>query len=565
MASIAEAPERDVLSDGLSRRSVWIAAGIVFLIAFGFRLTGIGWGLPSENRHQSLHPDEVLIKEVADRTPYLRPGFYNYGTLYLTALKVGTDMGRSYGWVKEGTSVPRWQTDQDIHRTGRIISAAAGAATVAIVFATLLMLTGLLGSSVGALSLLVASGHVVHSRFQTSDVMATLFVAAAIHFTVRLLRPQGAPFRQTMAAAVAIGLAAGTKYSGALMIIPLLLAIWWTDPKSFFRTAAIAVVSFVFVFVLATPGIILESSRFWIGFTYELAHSAAGHGIVFANTASAFAYQISNILEAFGIVPAVLGTVGIAYMAIKRHRWALILALFMLIYYFTIGRAEVKFLRYVLPLLPILAIGVGVLVGKLHRRGGYYRVATGAAVFLVGASLAGSRGAIAMTGFMARQDPRDQAAAWLDKQNGTIGFVSDPWFYSPPLFPDTGLLSPKARLEAMEQNPRLVRYVSPDGPKLDWDPRLITGVQPDTIVISSFEFVDSDRTNQPSLLEFMPLLSESYQLAAIVWGGEVATPPTGQPGAPVTRESLREIIGSRYPTTHDMMYIQPTICILRKK
>ncbi|MBA3726373.1 MAG: glycosyltransferase family 39 protein, partial [Armatimonadetes bacterium] len=427
---------KDILAEGLPRRGAWIAAAIVFLLAFALRLAGIGWGLPTETRHQSLHPDELLIKEVADRMPYLRPGFYNYGTLYLTALKVGADMGRSYGWVREGTSVPRWQTDQDIHRTGRIISAAAGAGTVAIVFATLLMLTGLLGASVGALSLLVASGHVVHSRFQTSDVMATFFVAAAIYFTVRLL--QGAPFRQTVAAAVAIGLAAGTKYSGALMIIPLLLAIWWTDPKSFFRAGAIAVVSFVFVFVLATPGIILESSRFWSGFTYELAHSAAGHGIVFANTASAFVYQIGNILEAFGIVPAVLGTVGIAYMAFKRHRWALMLALFMLIYYFTIGRAEVKFLRYALPLLPILAIGVGVLVGKLHKRGGYYRVATGAAVFLVGASLAGSRGAITMTGFMARQDPRDQAAAWLGRHNGTIGFVSDPWFYSPPLFPDTG-------------------------------------------------------------------------------------------------------------------------------
>jgi len=557
----------DVLSSPLSRRNAWLGALFFFLAALFLRLGGIGWGLPTEYRHQSLHPDELLIKEWADNRPYFRPGFYNYGTLYLTALKAGADMGRSYGWVREGEGVAQWQTDRDIHLTGRVISCIAGALAVAFVFATVLCFAGVLGAALAAFAMAFAPGHVVHSRFQTSDVLATMLIAAAVFFAVRLATSEGNRRSDMLACAVAIGLAAGTKYTGILLLLPLILLLGWSGQRRWI-IPAILVTACAFVF--ATPGILLESDRFWSGFTYELAHSAAGHGIVFASTPSGFIVHLNNLMEAFGVLALLSGISGLAWAITHKHRWALAMAVFFLLYYFVIGRAEVKFLRYVFPLLPLLAIGVGYAVAEAHKRGGWMRVVPAVALLAIGFSLAMRQGAMPLTALMQIKDPRDQTASWLNEKHPkeTIGFVSDPWFYSPPLFPNTGLLSPDARLEAMiafMAQVRFIRYIAPDGSRKDWDTRLITGWKPDYIVFSSFEFLDNDRTNQPDFVAFIELMTKEYKPAAVFWGPAPSFPSEKEANGEVTRAMIRSLFTSRFPLTHDMMYIQPTICLFAKR
>jgi hypothetical protein len=562
---------RDFLAEGLSRKAAWVASVAVFLIALWVRLCGIGWGLPTEARHQSFHPDELLISRVADTMPYFRPGFYNYGTLYLTLLKLSADMGRTYGWVHDSappatggetsSSVQQWETDRDIHRSGRLISAIAGAGTVALTFATLLGLTGVLGASLGAIALAVAPGHVVHSRFQTTDVLATFFVALSLFLILRMLAGKNVQ----LWAGVAIGLAAGTKYAGALLLIPLFMAIYWQDRRLLGKPLLFALSGFCAAFIIATPGVLLEPAAFWSGFSYEMTHSSSGHGIVFANTTSGFIYHLQNLVTAFGVAPLIVGLAALAWAATRGEKWAIALAAFFLAYYAVIGSAEVKFMRYVLPLLPALSIAIGFAAGEFHRRGGVARVGTGLIVLLVGLSVIAPTGAIQLTAFMQSDDPRDQAAAWLQDRQGSVGLVSDPWFYSPPLFADIGLLSPVERLQAMSENPRIKRYLAPDGTRKDWDPRLIDELQPDYIVFSSFEFIDNDRINLPDLAAFIDDLGKRYRLAAVFWGSDPVIPAGEEANLPVTRELLRAVFYSRFPLVHDMMYIQPTLCVFQRK
>jgi dolichyl-phosphate-mannose--protein O-mannosyl transferase len=112
----------------------------------------------------------------------------------------------------------------------RIAAAIAGIVTVALLY---LLARRLLGSTFGAA---IASGllaidfmHFVHSRVGMLDVFVPLFGVAAFLFIVydrEWSRPGWRPWR--MAAGVACGLAAATKWSGLLVLatVVLLTVVW---------------------------------------------------------------------------------------------------------------------------------------------------------------------------------------------------------------------------------------------------------------------------------------------------------------------------------------------------
>lgn len=558
------AEERDHLNPKLTRSGAWIAALVLFAVALGIRLAGIGWGLPNEQRHQSLHPDENLIYAVSVYTSYFQPGFYNYGTAYLTAVHLANDVGSTYGAIPNAEDAEQWQVVRGGISAGRFVSAASGAVTVALVFATLLLITGSFGAFVGAIALLIAPGHVVHSRFVTTDVFFAMTIALAAYLLLRAILAEEKPnTRQILWIGAAIGIAAGTKYSGALLLLPAAYALW--NKQADIKSAGLGVLAFAGGFLIATPGLLLESSAFFRDFFFEVRHSAEGHGLVFVDTPHGFVYHAINLTEAFGFAPLCLGVAGIVWALWSRKPWAIAIAIFVVAYYAVIGLAEVKFLRYVLPLLPFVAVGIGYLAGRAHEEKGRKRLVSGATILLIGLTAATTGGAFSLTRLMAIEDPRDQAAQWLqvEAEDKTIGFVSDPWFYSPPLSPDFGLLAPSQRLEALLANPQLIRMDAESPTRTDWDVRLLD-VRPEYIVFSSFEFADHDRLNDPNFVEFMERFENEYDFVGLFWGPDPAF-PTSEDSTTFTREGLRILIRQRYPQTHDMMYISPTICIFRAK
>jgi len=120
------------------RRRLYWALG-VFAVALIVRLIGIGWGLPNEQRNQSLHPDEPVIwaysQSIEPAKGDFTPGFYNYGTFYLTILRVSTDIVASYGGgPKDDSEQALWRAIGRYHKAGRVISALAGAGTALFVF-----------------------------------------------------------------------------------------------------------------------------------------------------------------------------------------------------------------------------------------------------------------------------------------------------------------------------------------------------------------------------------------------------------------------------------------------
>ena len=214
------------------RRTLLLGLG-VFVVALAVRLVGIGWGLPNDIRNQSLHPDEPVVFAASQRIEpsHLQfvPGFYSYGTLYLTLLRMTTDVVTAYGGgPKDSSEKAMWRAVGRYHLAGRVLSALAGAATAWIVFLVLWPRTGLLGSLFGSMAMAFAPGHVVHSRFQTVDVLATFLLVVSLYFALRMLSPPDgdAPsdrnyLKWAAWAGLFAGLSAGTKYTGILALVAL--------------------------------------------------------------------------------------------------------------------------------------------------------------------------------------------------------------------------------------------------------------------------------------------------------------------------------------------------------
>jgi hypothetical protein len=541
---------------------------LLFAVAFLIRIPGMGWGLKNDLHHHSYHPDELVIWSYSQQIDPAKfdftPGFYNYGTLYLTLLRVATDMTSAY------TGAPNPQNMDSVfsfisrsHMAGRGLSALAGAGTVLVLFLLLRRRIGDFGAVMGSLVIAVAPAHVMHSRFQTVDVVATFFLALSALFALRLLdRDKEAPYlRDAVLSGIFAGLSAGTKYTGVIAILTL-FAVLVTRPKFRFSEGLAGFAATAFSFLIVTPGAILESGEFWKNFRFEMVHVQTGHGLVFTGTGNGFLYHGSNLLYGIGAIMTLLGLGGLAYFAFRRQVWILALLAFFIPYFIVIGRAEVKFIRYTFPLYVGLAAGFGALMAEAHRRGGASRLLVIAGILgLGGADSRGLTGTAQMTAQMAGEDPRDSAVRWLRQNTPAgemVGLVEDPWFWNPPLSPQgTGMrVAASQRVNWLQMirstsNPPVVFAEDANGGILPFNPALLDQ-KPAYVTFTSLESDPRERlvgrTDVPKdaqgeaarYRDFMKKLSEGYN-----------SPP--------------KLFGSQARLVEDMQYTNPVVMIWKRK
>ncbi|MGV3616834.1 MAG: ArnT family glycosyltransferase [Fimbriimonas sp.] len=555
----------------LSRTAPWkrFLPLIVFLVALLIRIPGIGWGLKNDLHNQSYHPDEQVVWTYSQQIEPARldftPGFYNYGTLYLSMLRVASDVTAAYtGGPDPKNAEATWAFVSRAHMAGRILSALAGAGTVLAVFVLLRRRTNLLGAVMGAALVAVAPGHVVHSRFQTVDVLATFFLAVSAVYALRLLdrAAEEDGTRDAVLAGLFAGLSAGTKYTGFLALFTLFAVLVFSRRHRLVREGLAGIATAFLVFLIVTPGALLEADKFWRDFRYEMTHTSTGHGLVFTGAGSGFAYHLSNLFYGVGTLLTLLGLVGLGYLAYRRERWAIALLVFFVPYFLLIGRAEVLFLRYTFPLYIGLAAGFGALMGQAHRQQGWGKAVVAVGILaLGGVDSRGLMGAATVTQHMDGSDPRDEAVRYVRSKasdSATVGLAQDPWFWSAPFFPDsavTRMMPVAQRREAMvaTARPKVVLAEDGNGGVPPFDPRLVTELAPDFIVITSLESDPLERLEgrkdvpqeaqgeAAKYSDFVRALNERYELA--------------QPyGAAKWRNAVE-----------DMLYVYPRVWVWKRK
>ncbi|MCX6358925.1 MAG: glycosyltransferase family 39 protein [Armatimonadetes bacterium] len=523
-----------------AERAWRLALALVVAAALAVRLWGVTWSLPAGERLLTYHPDEGVnlvsgVLQEGRLRPHLDLGFYNYGTLYFYVWQAAAAVNSAYGLVSWPAPPAAPSTDGAgaLILVGRLVSVGSAALTVLLCGLTGRRLHGRRGGLVAAAVVAAAPLSIIHSRFATVDAFATLLTTAAIWASVRARREGRVGLWMAVAGGLA-GLAGAARYNAVLALAaPLVAAFCLQVPwRRRAKYALMAAAACVLLFLLACPGVFLNWPRFSADLLFEMRKSRTGMGLLFAQTGNGWWYHLVTSLRlAVGWPLLAAGLAGWALTARRGLSEAAPVAAFALVTYALIGAAAVRFWRYVMPLLPALAIGASALIACRGGMGRWFR-APALAAALVAAGLAYAAWlSLAYTKLMVTADPRDQAAAAIGAAGPeiTVAFATTPWYWSPPLAPEFGLpssgVSRRRAILASEAGARLRLPAE----NTEWDQSALNP-PPTVVAVGDLESQDALRLRVASAVAFMaalrPRRAQAFEGRAEALGLRLRKEPT---------------------------------------
>ncbi|MGD2104748.1 MAG: glycosyltransferase family 39 protein, partial [Anaerolineae bacterium] len=330
----------------------------ILLAAAAFRFYGLDW-----DQHIGAHPDERYIVDVASRlsladglNPFQAAPDLAYGhlPLYLLAL------------------VQALVPSLDPLLLGRAISATFDLGTVVMTFLlgrhVFDARVGLLGATLVALM----PAHVQQARFYTPDALLASLALAALLFVARFTRDERT--LDLWLAGVAAGMAVGTKAIGAILVVPLGFALSSSGGRwrAALRCGAAVLVSFL----VTSPYALIEGPTFLRNLASQAAILRGSWDVPYTiqyHMTLPYVYPVMQQLRwgmgwvlglcaLGGLLTAVVGAVR---QPPGPEEWLLLA--WVIPFFAFVGGLYVKFPRYLLPILPVLAIYAASLVGALAR------------------------------------------------------------------------------------------------------------------------------------------------------------------------------------------------------
>src|SRR5262245_45651632 len=246
-------------------RQSMITLGIIVALAAMLRFVALGSGIPFNIGvdEPEIMDRAVRMMKTGDFNPHFfdYPGLYFYVQLAVATLRfiVGATMGN---W----TSLDQVDT-ADFYLWGRAVTALLGTLTVVLVY-QVGMRWGTRYAALAAGLMAVMPLHVRESHYVLTDVPLTFFVTLALLLTLRAHeRERAIDFAWAGAAA---GLAAATKYPGALSLLLPIIAVWMTlGTKPSRLVGSLAVLAgFAVAFLVAAPYTLLDLPAFLNGYAH---------------------------------------------------------------------------------------------------------------------------------------------------------------------------------------------------------------------------------------------------------------------------------------------------------
>lgn len=348
----------------------WLT-GAIFVLALLLR-----WPFPAP---EWMHGDEraFVIYPLAFCSGDLNPHFFNYPTLqfylisccyylyYLFFSSQSLDYFIAYHYFVEA---------DDLLAIARGVNAVFSAATVVVCLYIGRRLYGKTGGLIAGLLLAIMPLHTRFAYLAITDVTATFCCALALLYALRIVqRPSHADLAL---AGVWAGLAAGCKYPVGLVLLPVLAACWLCRPAR--RLAWIPICAAGLAFAVTSPYILLDWPAFWRDFSaMGQDHLLGGHPL--SSTTSWYYLLYPNLR--YG-----LGWVGLLTLAIapwyprtgwRNEEWVLLIGIATFVS--LLVAADSTFMRYALPLAPLLAVLLARPLASLTQQ----RIVLGACVLLL--------------------------------------------------------------------------------------------------------------------------------------------------------------------------------------
>jgi len=415
----------------------------ILVLAAAVRLWAIDFGFPALDTR----PDEAVLVLIAASMLYVsvNPRFFHWPSLEFYVVSA---IYRAWWQVQHwrGVFQHKYEIGYAILQhpaafflVPRVISAAAGVVTVALVYRLTMRVADRATALVAAFLLAVVFLHVRDSHFGVTDVPMTCLLMAAMVPLQRLMADP-AVRRDWTRAGLLTGLAASTKYSGGMVGVAALViaATHWSPAvrRGLVRYVVVAALAFV----AGTPFSVLDFREFLEGLRFDQSHLLTGHGI---DLGRGWTYHWAFTLR-YGVgIPLVLAAIaGIAVLWRRSWREAIVIAAFPVIYYAITGRGYTVFARYLVPLVPFLCIGAAITIAALAQwaaRGRQQVASVAMAALALAVAWPSMHRVVAFDRLMGRTDTRVLARAWLEAaRQGSEWVAEEPSTRVYPEFPTFG-------------------------------------------------------------------------------------------------------------------------------
>lgn len=381
---------------------------VILLLAASFRLYGLNW---DQGHH--FHPDERMIIMVTERLhlpkPFnltsllnpnspLNPKFFAYGNFPLYLLKAAsTGISRFYG--------QEWATYNRLDQIGRVLSVAFDLGTIFLIFKIGEKVFSSKEAILASFLYAACVYPVQLSHFYAVDVTLNFFILLTLYSLILFYEKQA--FSQAFFVGISFGLALASKVSATVLVVSIGTALifdhlliflkrwraallpWWQKIlffifrsrkkrffveviKSLFGYGLVIFLFTIITFVIFQPYALIDFPTFWRQITEQ--NRMTKDAFVFPYTLQyvdtpPYFYHLKNLwLWGMGIGlggVSIVAVIWYVFNLLKRIKTRgeedieakeIVLVIFFIAYFATVGRFAVKFMRYLLPLYPLFCL-----------------------------------------------------------------------------------------------------------------------------------------------------------------------------------------------------------------
>jgi 4-amino-4-deoxy-L-arabinose transferase-like glycosyltransferase len=344
-----------------SRAALWLALVAAALLRF--------WALPHGVPFSvQVDEPEVMLRAVhMMKSGDLNPHFFDYPSRYLYVQALVAVLRFLAGAMQGQWASLAQAPPEAFYLWGRAVTAIAGTATVWVLYHAG-MRWGPRTALLAAVMFAVMPLHVRESHFVLTDVPMTFFVVLTLLLSLRAHERAG-PAAFALAG-VAAGLAAATKYNGALAVLmPLLCCLLTPAARPSRAMAAISIFAGMFgAFLAVAPYTLIDLPVF----LNQFARLSAEYRTT-VSPEPVWQVYLKHLRNALGWPGSIIVLSGIVLGVVhavagpSRLKWVVVI-LFPFVYFRFISNQNIVYGRYLLPLLPFLSLlGAAAIVAAVDR------------------------------------------------------------------------------------------------------------------------------------------------------------------------------------------------------